>query len=194
MLKNSASHIRGFLLTMYLRYRCGCKVGKGLCCAGFPRWYRRPQKNVEFGDYIEMGHDIEILLKRKGRLIIHNHVNMGNYSVWAINDRVEVGSYSGVAAFSSIRDSNHGTTLGTPTLQQDVVCRPIFIGDDVWIGERVAVLMGSIIPDGCVIAANAVVLGKSKLELNCIYGGVPARLLKPRESVPAANSTMTQER
>ena len=87
-----------------------------------------------------------------------------------------------VAPFCGIRDGNHGMVLGTPMTFQDGVFKPVAIGSDVWIGEGARVLLGSFIPDGCVIAANAVVLGKSKLEPYCIYGGVPVRFLKKRES------------
>lgn len=91
-----------------------------------------------------------------------------------------------LAHFVSIRDSNHGTELGKTIVSQDMVCQPIKIGADVWVGDGARILMGSQIPDGCVIAANAVVLGKSQLEANKIYGGVPVRCLGERK--PAAQN------
>ena len=48
--------------------------------------------------------------------------------------------------------------------------RPIIIGDDVWIGCRSTILKGAEIPDGSVVAAQAVI--SKKLDRNnCIYGG-----------------------
>jgi maltose O-acetyltransferase len=53
---------------------------------------------------------------------------------------------------------------------------PIVVGDGVWIGSRVMVLPGTIIKEGCIIAAGAVVRGVC--DAHGLYGGVPARRLK----------------
>ncbi len=52
----------------------------------------------------------------------------------------------------------------------------IVVEDGVWIGANVTVLQGVRIGKGGVIAAGAVVT-KDTLP-NCLYGGVPARLIK----------------
>ncbi len=54
----------------------------------------------------------------------------------------------------------------------------IVIEDNVWIGANCVLLDGSYIETGCVVAAGAVVRGR--LTKNHIYGGVPARPLRPR--------------
>jgi acetyltransferase-like isoleucine patch superfamily enzyme len=53
------------------------------------------------------------------------------------------------------------------------------IGDDVWIGAGVKILMNARIGTGAVIGANAVVVGE--VPPNAIVGGVPARVIKFRE-------------
>ncbi len=55
----------------------------------------------------------------------------------------------------------------------------IKIGSDVWIGTNAIVLGGVTIGDGCVISAGAVVT--KDCEPYCVYGGVPARLIKKRQ-------------
>lgn len=55
---------------------------------------------------------------------------------------------------------------------------PIFIGDNVVLSDGVTVTPGARIGSGSVIAAGAVV--SHSLEPLGIYGGVPARLLRPR--------------
>ncbi|WP_430535404.1 acyltransferase [Listeria rocourtiae] len=55
--------------------------------------------------------------------------------------------------------------------------KPVFIGNDVWIGTRVTILAGAEIPDGCVVAAGAVVPAK-KYPPYSVIGGVPARVIK----------------
>lgn len=51
----------------------------------------------------------------------------------------------------------------------------IEVGRGVWIGARSTILPGVSIGPGCVIAAGSMVV--DDCEPNCMYGGVPARLL-----------------
>lgn len=53
----------------------------------------------------------------------------------------------------------------------------ITIGDNVWIGCGVKIYKGTVIPDGCVIAANSVVRGVFTKQ-NTLIGGHPARVIK----------------
>jgi acetyltransferase-like isoleucine patch superfamily enzyme len=53
----------------------------------------------------------------------------------------------------------------------------IIIGKNVWIGCRSTILKGSVIPDNSIIAATSTVSGKIENE-NCIYSGLPVKILK----------------
>lgn len=53
------------------------------------------------------------------------------------------------------------------------------IGKAVWIGSRVTILPKSIIEDGAIIQAGAVVSGT--VQRGAVYGGNPARLIKYRD-------------
>jgi len=55
----------------------------------------------------------------------------------------------------------------------------IVVGNDVWIGANCVVLDGAIIPNGCVIGAGSVVLGK--LEPYSVYAGNPLRMIRKRK-------------
>lgn len=66
-----------------------------------------------------------------------------------------------------------------PMIQQGSdECRPVVIGNDVWIGRRAMIMPGVRIGDGCIIAAGAVVT--KDVPPYTIAGGVPARVLKNR--------------
>ena len=53
----------------------------------------------------------------------------------------------------------------------------IIIGNHVWIGSGAQIYKGTIIADGCVIAANSVVRGIFNTS-NSLIGGNPARIIK----------------
>jgi len=55
---------------------------------------------------------------------------------------------------------------------------PNRIGNDVWIGEGTFIRRGVAIGDGAIVAARSVVT--HDVPACCIYGGVPARLIRPR--------------
>ena len=62
--------------------------------------------------------------------------------------------------------------------------RPVFIGDDVWIGDRVTILPGVHVGRGCILAAGAVVT--RDLPDFAVAAGVPARILRLRTDPPAS--------
>ena len=63
---------------------------------------------------------------------------------------------------------------------QGVSRKGISVGNNCWIGAGAVFLDGAKIGNGCVVAANAVVRGT--FGDNCVIGGVPAKVLKQRDS------------
>ena len=63
--------------------------------------------------------------------------------------------------------------------------KPVYIGNDVWIGANTIILDGVEIGDGCVIAAGSVVT--KNVKSYSIVGGVPAKLIKFRFSEEKIN-------
>ena len=55
--------------------------------------------------------------------------------------------------------------------------KAITIGNHVWIGARATLYQGTVIADGCVIAANSVVRGVFN-QPNCLIAGHPAKVIK----------------
>lgn len=56
--------------------------------------------------------------------------------------------------------------------------RPVYIGNDVWIGDRALILPGVHVGDGSIITAGAVVT--KDVPPYSIVGGVPARKIRNR--------------
>lgn len=66
--------------------------------------------------------------------------------------------------------------MGAQGVQQE---KPVFIGNDVWIGQRVIILPGVRIGDGVIIGAGAVVT--KDVPDYAVVAGNPARIIKYRK-------------
>lgn len=136
---------------------------------------------ISIGDNVSFANDSLLSTYTGGKLSIGSDCFFGdNCKIVAERSTVSIGDDCLVAEHVSIRASNHGIKLGSLIRNQKNSVSPVFIGNDVWIGKGSTILAGSRIPDGCVIGANSLVLGKSELRENCIYGGVPVRFLSRR--------------
>lgn len=139
----------------------------------------------ELGGTIAIGprsviHPGAMLLSYGGFIRLGTHCSVNPYSVLYGHGGLVIGDNVRIAAHCVIIPANHGTALdGGPIGDQPLGKRGIHIGNDVWLGAGVRVLDGTVIGDGCVVAAGAVVRGE--LEPRSIYGGVPARLLGRRK-------------
>lgn len=113
---------------------------------------------------------------------------------------VSVGRYTSIGRHVEIGLTDHPTTWLSTTARQynahylgwerwtgksvttrgHEISRPVFIGNDVWIGDHAIVMGGVKIGDGAVVAAGAVVT--KDVPPYAIVGGVPARVIKFRFS------------
>jgi maltose O-acetyltransferase len=103
-----------------------------------------------------------------------------------INDRFWCNAKGGVLIGSDVligpnvvvHSSNHNfRDPGLRIRDQGHTDLPVAIHDDVWLGANVIVLPGVTISSRIVVAAGAVVT--SDLKEPGVYGGCPARLIKP---------------
>lgn len=79
-----------------------------------------------------------------------------------------------------ITDHLHGSVtaedINVPPIQRPLHSKPIRIGNNVWIGDKVTILPGVALGDNVIVGANAVVT-KSFPE-NSVIAGCPAKLIK----------------
>lgn len=129
--------------------------------------YRRER----FTPVIEIGDNV----------IIHDYVHIG-----CVN-RVTIGNNVLMASKIYISDHNHGyydddhlpeqeSPLLAPALRKLTRDATVSIGDNVWIGEFVTILPGSVVGEGSIIGANSVVRGV--IPPFSIAAGTPARVVK----------------
>jgi len=114
-------------------------------------------------------------------------VSLGDYSGIGVNAKIygtcTIGNYVMMGEDCTIMTRNHRhDRTDIPMMQQGFEEeRPVVIGNDVWIGDRVTILPGVHIADGCIIAAGAVVT--RDVPAYSIAAGVPARVIKSRKAL-----------
>lgn len=135
-----------------------------------------------------------------GRMIMEHcgkHVNIERNALFSY--KVSLGDYSGIGVNAKIYGR---CTIGTHVMMGEdctIIARnhqfnridkpmmyqgfqeeqPVSIGNDVWIGDRVIILPGVKIGDGCIVGAGAVVT--SNLPAYSISAGNPARVIRYRQ-------------
>ena len=135
-------------------------------------------KNCRFGRFstIELFCNDSLLTVGDG-FRSNSHLHIGVISSVTIGQNVLVAS--GVY----ISDHSHGeygpnasSDPNTPPVVRRLVSAPVVIGDNVWLGEKVAVLPGVRVGHGVVVGAGSVVT--KNIPDYCIAVGVPAKVIK----------------
>ena len=114
-------------------------------------------------------------------IIIGRNCSIGEYChITAIN-KITIGNGLLTGRFVYIGDNSHGglsyEEADIPPAQRKLTTKgEVIIGNNVWIGDKAAVLSGVHVGNNVIIAANAVVT--KDVPDNCIVAGVPARIIK----------------
>ncbi len=191
--RNSLSFIRGLIRlrrfvflgrSVKLLSKRKLILGKGVTIGDFSSLDGLGEEGLSIGSGSSIGS--YSLLKVSGtltsigkKIIIGENVGIGDFSHIGGAGGVQIGDNTIAGAYLSIHPENH-IFANNQTLirEQGVTRKGIFIGSNCWIGAKVTVLDGSVIGNGCVVAAGAVVNGV--FPDNFVIGGVPARILKER--------------
>lgn len=143
--------IRGVFYKLFLK-----KAGRNLLIQH--DFLFRNLKYISLGDYVYIGHHVEIIASEKG-------VNIGNHVM--------------ISPYVVMISQNHGVERSGVTMDiQKQTTKKIEIGDDVWIGTHAIILPGVTINKGAIIGAGAVVT--KDVKPYSIVGGVPAKFIKFR--------------
>ena len=134
--------------------------------------------NCRFGRYTT----IEVFCK-DSRLTIGEGFRSNSHLHIGVVSNISIGKNVLVASGVYISDHSHGaygsqepSDPNTAPVSRPLVSAPVVIGDNVWLGEKVAVLPGVRIGHGVVVGAGAVVT--RDVPDHCIVAGVPARVIK----------------
>ena len=132
---------------------------------------------------------IEVDGSHEGKcLYIGKNVNFGDNVRISCFNEIHIGNNVLLASKVLIVDNSHGFYRGdsqsapsVPPNERDLQSSPIYIGDNVWIGEGCVIQQGIKIGDGSIIAANSVVT--KDIPDNTIAGGIPTKVIKIYNSI-----------
>ncbi len=96
--------------------------------------------------------------------------------IYAMN-RILIGNHCMFGSNVAVYDHEHDLLNGVFESRGSYRCEPVYIGDNVWCCTNVVITAGCTIGSNVAVGANAVVT--KSLESNAIYGGVPAKYIKP---------------
>jgi len=139
------------------------KVGREITVLAGTRF--RSMENLVVGDKVTIGNDN--FIQARGGVKIGNNVLLGpGVKIWSTNHNYKF--------------------MNIPICEQGLENSPVIIGNDIWLSSNVFILPGTIIPDGVVVAAGAVVTNKKYVPYS-ILAGNPAQMVGMRNKVADAS-------
>lgn len=150
--------------------------------------YIRGKNLIKFGSGLTTGVNVRLDAFRSGGatpiLYIGCNVQINDSVHIGAIEQVVIGDNVLIASRVFISDHNHGDYQATdylsapeiPPIKRPLSSLPVYIGNNVWIGEQVCILPGVSIGEGSIIGANAVVT--KDIPSNSIAVGNPARVIR----------------
>lgn len=112
-----------------------------------------------------------------GKLFVHDNVAIGQgFHVTCMAD-LHIGEGTLITGYVSVTDIEHEyDDVDAPVLDQPTRWKQTRIGKNCFIGMGARIQAGTILGDGCIVGANAVVRGH--FPPHSVIVGVPARMVK----------------
>jgi lipopolysaccharide O-acetyltransferase len=147
----------------------------------------RGKKNIEFGKNFTAGYHCRLetyAINKNKVLIIGKNVQINDFVHITAKESVIISDNVLIASKVFISDTSHGSYKGgdadsDPRMapkERKLISSPVFIGENVWIGEFVSILPGVRIGKSSIVGANSVVT--KNIPDYCVAVGNPAKLIK----------------
>jgi acetyltransferase-like isoleucine patch superfamily enzyme len=135
---------------------------------------------LELGRWSWIGHGCKIRC-HEGRVSVGAKSVMGQECTISAYQNVSIGRECVIADRVMLIDFDHGTVEHErPIRLQGIYKRDVHVGHNVWIGYGACILRGVTVGDNAIVGTNAVVT--RDVPENAVVGGVPARVLRMRET------------
>lgn len=160
-----------FFIQALLRY-FPYKLGIALRNALYPAFFKHYGKGIRIFD--------SVVIKFPDDIEIHDGVTINQFCYLVGKGGLVIGPQSMIGAGSKITTTSHDfKRTDIPMATQGITCLPIQLEGDIWLGFNVVIMGGAHIGKGSILAAGAVVQGKT-YEAYSILGGVPAKVIRSR--------------
>lgn len=159
-------------------------VGKGVVI--YPTITKINAENIEIGELTQIKSNVILstwneIPNKTPNLVIGQNCNIGEYTHISCANKITIGDGVLTGRWVTIVDNSHGHLCKE---QESIIPseRPIesagevYIGKNVWLGDKVTILPNVKIGDGCIIGANSVVA--HDVPANSIVAGSPAKIIK----------------
>jgi len=135
---------------------------------------------VRFGRFVWIGDRTKIRC-HEGEVEIGRKTVIGQECTISAYQRVSIGEQCVIADRAMFIDFDHGVVeVERPIRLQGIYKRDVEVGSNVWIGYGACILRGVRVGDNAIVGTNAVVT--RDVPANAVVGGVPARVLRMRET------------
>jgi acetyltransferase-like isoleucine patch superfamily enzyme len=135
---------------------------------------------IRFGRFVWIGDGTKIRC-HEGVVEIGDKTVFGQECTISAYQRVRIGEQCVIADRAMFIDFDHGVSeVERPIRVQGIYKRDTIVGSNVWVGYGACVLRGVRVGDNAIIGTNAVVT--KDVPANAVVGGVPARVLRMRDT------------
>lgn len=139
-------------------------------------------ERIEFRGRLHAGQGLWLHpILKTSKIIIGNNVSISNWTHIAALNEITISNNCLIGSKVHITDHYHGDTSNLitsipPQARPLVSHGPVYIDENVWIGDGVVILPNVIIGRGAIIGANSVV--NKNVEPYSVVAGVPAKKIR----------------
>lgn len=166
--------------------------GKGLKLIGWPFLFRYPQASLELGKRVAINSSFfsnllglyqrTIMIARgTGKIHVGDDVGISGSTIYARRE-ITIGNHVLIGANTKILDNDFHPLETEARNAGDfskLTCKPVRIGNNVFIGCNCLILKGTEIGEGSIVGAGSVVCGK--FPANVVIAGNPAKVIRKLE-------------
>lgn len=122
-----------------------------------------------------LGNGCSLIIGNQGRLSIGKNFGItGDVSIHCY-DSIEIGAFFSCSWNVTIDDTDHHKLMDLKYNKEKEETRPVKIGDNVWICQRVSILKGSELPAWTIVSSNSLVNKRFLVSPYSVLAGIPAK-------------------
>lgn len=133
-----------------------------------------PNGKLYINGRVVLGRGTRISIGNNAEIHIGNNTYITGLSKLICHKKIIIGNNCAISWNVQIMDTDFHSIIENGV--KKINCKPIIIGDNVWIGSNVSILKGVNIGSNSVIAANSVVT--RDVPAGCLAAGNPAKVVK----------------